>query len=99
MEDEKNRRFAELWEAFKRLHGVTDGLEVGSGRFVLIPPGTVRLSGFRARLAKSPEGPSVVLIADSAAVITELHPASGTAPQARKELTPLDLSDGFIFDG
>jgi hypothetical protein len=99
MEDNSNLRFAELWESFKQLHETTNGLEVSSGRFVLMPPATVRLSGFRARLARSADGPSVVLIADTAAVVTELHKAGEPASQARKHLSSIDLSQGYVCDG
>jgi hypothetical protein len=31
--------------------------------------------------------------------MTELHPTGEAKSQVRKELTPLDLSDGYVLDG
>src|SRR4051794_25671989 len=95
-----NRRFCEIWDACKRLQPATQGLEIGSGKFVLVPPGQVQLSGFRGRLQLTRGGPSVMLIADAQGVRLEARaPNEGFVPEVLTDRLELDLTDGFKVDG
>src|SRR4051812_25867239 len=100
MPEELNRRFVELSDAFKRLAPATPGLEVGAGRFVLIPPGEVRLTGFRARLMTSDGGAFATLLVDSQMASLEAHPG-GMASDSLfvTERLTIDLRSGYGLDG
>src|SRR5438105_11402257 len=100
MTEDSNRRFVELWEAFKRLVPSTSGLEVGVGRFVLVPPKQVRLTGFRARLQLTPGGGWASLLVDPSVASMEAYPGPGDAPPIPvRSRVVIDLEDGFVLEG
>jgi hypothetical protein len=99
MADDANRRFCEIWDALKRLQDATQGLEIGTGRFVLVPPGEVRLLSFRARLYPAHGGPVALLTADTECVQIEARSApDGSAPEIARGQLNLDLTDAFAVD-
>ncbi len=100
MAEDLNTRLCELWEAFKRLQETTPGLDVGAGRFVLIPPAEVRLSGFRGRLGPTSAGRVATLLVDTHAARIEVRDEPPkTADESTSEWLKVDLATCYSFDG
>jgi hypothetical protein len=100
MAEDVTGRLTELWEAFKRLQESTPGLEVGAGRFALIPPAEVRLTGFRGRLEPTRGGKLATILVDTSAARIEVR-AGPTASEddVAPQWLSVDLSDGYRLDG